>query len=347
DRPRHRRRRVHRLQHRRSPRPRWPPRPRLRRAGPPRRGSQSRLAPIQPRRPDRGDPRRHPRRGPPRARGARLRRGLPHGRAGRGHDQPRRAARRFRDQHRGHAEPSGGAPPPGRQGPADLRQHQQGLWRPRRHRLPAGRRSIRPRRPGDPSPRHPRIAPARLPHALRLLQGRRRPVCPRLRPQLRAPHGGAPHELHLRPPPDGHGGSGLGRPFPDPRARRPPDHALRRRLPGPRHPRCGGRGGRVHGGVARHRPRVRPRVQSRRRPRQRGVPAHAPRPHRRADRPQGRPLVRGLARGRPALLRRRHPRDRGRARSVPRQAVAAGRGRARDLAVGGPRPSHAPIAGRV
>ena len=52
---------------------------------------------------------------------------------------------------------------------------------------------------------------ARLPFALRLLEGRRRPVRARLRPHLRPADGRLPPELHLRPAPDGRRGPGLGR----------------------------------------------------------------------------------------------------------------------------------------
>jgi CDP-paratose 2-epimerase len=53
-------------------------------------------------------------------------------------------------------------------------------------------------------PRHRRNAPARFPHALWLLQGRGRPICARLRPQLRSAGSRAADELHLWPPADGH-----------------------------------------------------------------------------------------------------------------------------------------------
>jgi CDP-paratose 2-epimerase len=64
----------------------------------------------------------------------------------------------------------------------------------------------------------PRRARSRLPLALRLLEGRRRPVRARLRAHLRAA-GGAAHELHLRAAAVRHRGPGLGRAFPDPGAR--------------------------------------------------------------------------------------------------------------------------------
>jgi hypothetical protein len=80
-------------------------------------------------------------------------------------------------------------------------------------------------------------------------------------PAATASHGGAAHELHLRPSPDGHRRPGMGRPLPDPGAGRRPDLDLRRRLPGPRHPRRRGRGGRLHGGVEAHRPGQRQGVQ--------------------------------------------------------------------------------------
>ena len=67
--------------------------------------------------------------------------------------------------------------------------------------------------------RHRRGAAARLPQPLRLLEGRGRPVRPRLRAQLRPPRRRVPHELHLRPAPVRHRGPGLGRALPDPRAR--------------------------------------------------------------------------------------------------------------------------------
>ena len=99
------------------------------------------------------------------------------------------------------------------------------------------KRCLSPDRLQRPRAWHWRGAAARFPYALWLLQGRRRSVRARLCAQLRPPHRGAADELHLRPAPDGHGGPGLGRPFPDPRTRRRADHALRRRLSGARHPR--------------------------------------------------------------------------------------------------------------
>ena len=83
---------------------------------------------------------------------------------------------------------------------------------------------------------------ARFPHALWLLQGRGRSICARLCAQLRHSDRRVPDELHLRPAADGHRGPGLGRAFPDPRARRRADHDLWRRQAGARHPRrarCG------------------------------------------------------------------------------------------------------------
>ena len=47
---------------------------------------------------------------------------------------------------------------------------------------------------------------------------------------------GAADELHLRPPPDGDRGPGMGRPLPDPCAGGPGHQHLRRRPPGARHP---------------------------------------------------------------------------------------------------------------
>ena len=138
--------------------------------------------------------------------------------------------------------------------------------------------------PRDPALRahgHRRGAAARFPHALWLLEGRGRPVRARLRPQLRRADRGPADELHLRPAPDGHRGPGLGRAFPDPRARR----ASRSRIYGD------GRQVRdildvddaVDAYVAAWRridARRGPRLQPRRRPGQRRQPAPAHRPHR-------------------------------------------------------------------
>ena len=79
-------------------------------------------------------------------------------------------------------------------------------------------------------------APARFLQPLWLLEGRRRPVRARLLPDLRPADGGVAHELHLRAAPVRHRGPGLGRAFPDPGAAGRADHALRRRLSGPRRP---------------------------------------------------------------------------------------------------------------
>src|SRR5690606_33631974 len=72
-----------------------------------------------------------------------------------------------------------------------------------------GRRTRRPRRARTPA--------ARLPYALRLLEGRGRPVRARLRAQLRPESRGDADELHLRPAADGHRRPGVGRTLPDPR----------------------------------------------------------------------------------------------------------------------------------
>ena len=71
-----------------------------------------------------------------------------------------------------------------------------------------------PDRSGNCGARRLESAAAGFPHALRLLEGRCRSVCPRLRPQFRCSHRGHADELHLRPASNGHRGSGLGRPFP-------------------------------------------------------------------------------------------------------------------------------------
>jgi CDP-paratose 2-epimerase len=54
-------------------------------------------------------------------------------------------------------------------------------------------------------------------YALRLLEGRGRPVRARLCAKLRHPERGVPDELHLRPAADGDRGPGVGCAFPDPR----------------------------------------------------------------------------------------------------------------------------------
>ena len=194
---------------------------------------------------------------------------------------------------------------------------------------------------------------ARLPHALWLLQGRGGPIRARLRPQLRRADRGAAHELHLRPAPDGHRGSGLGRAFPAAGAGGRADQHLRRRPPGARHPatsttrstptslpgdastRCRGRAFNLGGGPA-----------------QRGQPACSCSPHIEAARGPSRcDRVRRLAAGRPALLRVGHARARARQlglrrpfawRTASRACCDWLRGRARAC-----RPGRAPTAGEA
>ncbi len=59
--------------------------------------------------------------------------------------------------------------------------------------------------------RRPRVPAARLPLAVRLLEGRRGPVRPRLRADLRPADGRLPDELHLRAPAVRQRGPGVGR----------------------------------------------------------------------------------------------------------------------------------------
>ena len=169
-----------------------------------------------------------------------------------------------------------------RAGAADLRLDQQGLRRSRRYALRRGGGA--PIEPIDSACARKGIgesAAARLPHALWLLEGRGRSIRARLCAQLRPADRGVPHELHLRPAADGHGGPGLGRAFPDPGARRPADHDLRRRLPGARHPRRGGCGATpTSAGLAAHRRGAGTRLQSRRRADECDQPAAAARRHR-------------------------------------------------------------------
>ena len=154
-------------------------------------------------------------------------------RPGGGDDQPRGPGRRLRGQRPRHAQPARG--------------------RPARGALAAARSSPRPTRstasscptrtlerrgdrwePRDADLRGGRAAShaARLLQPLRLLQGRRRPVRPRLRPLLRPAHAGLPHELPLRAAPVRHRGPGLGRPLPHQGAAGRAGHHLRRRRPG-------------------------------------------------------------------------------------------------------------------
>ncbi len=63
------------------------------------------------------------------------------------------------------------------------------------------RRPATGRRTGPARDRHRCRARDRLPQPVRLLEGRRRPVRPRLRPHLRRSGHGLPHELHLRAAP--------------------------------------------------------------------------------------------------------------------------------------------------
>ncbi len=129
-----------------------------------------------------------------------------------------------------------------------------------------------------------RTRPLALLHAVRLLEGRRRPVRARLRVLVRAAVRRVPHELHLRPAPARERGPGLGGALRDPRARRGADHALRRRRAGARHPL---RRRPRRGDAARARPRAggrRPRVQHGRRRRERRLAARGDRADRRPPR---------------------------------------------------------------
>ncbi|CAA9223215.1 MAG: Nucleoside-diphosphate-sugar epimerases, partial [uncultured Acetobacteraceae bacterium] len=328
------RRGLHRLQPRRSPRARRARGARLRRLGATGRGGQPRLVEGAAPAARVGGRGRHPRRGRVGPCGGRGGRGVPLGGAGRGHDQLGGPARRFRGQPPGHAFGARSAAAARRARAARLRQHQQGLRRPFRRGPGARRRRLRSARSGVAGARHRRGPAARLPHALRLLQGRGGPVRAGLRPLLRPAHRGAADELHLRPAPDGHGGPGLDRPLPDPRAPRRADQRLRRRLPGARRAGRGRRGGGVPGRLGADRRRGRARLQPRRRPGQRGEPAAGDRLHRRADRTPGGGALRGVARGRPALLRLRHAPRRAGAGPRPRAALAGGRFSARALAAG-------------
>ena len=148
--------------------------------------------------------------------------------------------------------------------------------------------------------------PARLPHPLWLLQGRRRPIRARLRPQLRRADLRPAHELHLRSAPDGHRGSGLGRALPDPGARmasRSPSTATAVRCATSSHV-----GDAVQAYVAawRNIDAVKGRAFNLGGgSRQRRQPAAADRRDRAPDRQTGGPGLRRLARRRPALVRRR------------------------------------------
>ena len=231
---------------------------------------------------------------------------------------------------------------------ARLRLDQQGLRRPRRRRArrrrttPTCRATRRVR-----AQRHRRGPAARLPHALWLLQGRRRPVRARLRAQLRPADRRVAHELHLRPAPDGHRGPGLGRALPDPRARRRADHASTATAarcatsstsptrstpispPGGASTRSQGRAFNLGGGPANA-------VSLRQ------LLAHIED----AARPPGRDRLRRLARRRPALLRLRHAPGRARARPAAARPVAQRRRRARPLAGGRARPERRGRAAR-
>lgn len=234
--------------------------------------------------------------------------GLSPCRADGGDDEPRKPGRRFRDQCPRHAEPARGDPRDGASGAAPVRQHEQGLWRTRGSRDAAGRAPCAGR-PGDPRPRDRRGAAARFLHALRLFEGRGRPVCDRLCQELRAAHGGPAHVLHLWAAPVRHRGSGLGRPFPDPGAEGRGDLGLRRRAAGARRAACERRGRRLPaadgGGERRACPLA--GLQSGRRARECGEPAAGAGGDRAPDGRAGRGDRRGLAAGRPALVRGRHP----------------------------------------
>ena len=324
--PGHRRRRLHRLQPRRPPRPRGPRRARLRRPRASRRRAQPRLAAssgIRSRisavigdiRDERGR----------RRRGAARRQAVFHLAAQvavttslvdpredfdinvRGTLNLLEALRRRNDA-----------------GAADLRLHQQGLRRSRRHRARRDERRLPAARSGDPRDGHRRGPPARLPHALWLLQGRGRPVRARLRPQLRRADLRDAHELHLRPAPDGHRGPGLGRAFPDPRARRRADHASTATAA-----RCAT----SSTSPTRSRPmsppggastpcRAAPSTSAAAR-RTRSACASSSRHIEDLHRPAGRDRLRRLARRRPALLRLRHAPRRARARPASRRSRGA------------------------
>jgi hypothetical protein len=104
------------------------------------------------------------------------RRRLPPGGPGRGDHQPGRPAGGFRGQPARHLHPARRAAPAWRRRAAGLRQHQQGLWRPRRCPLECeGRDCYVPVDPTTPGQRHRRGPPARLPHALWLFE-RARPI---------------------------------------------------------------------------------------------------------------------------------------------------------------------------
>ena len=146
---------------------------------------------------------------------------VPPGGAGRGDDEHGRSARGFRDQHRRHAEPARGGAHPRAGDAADLRLDQQGLWRPRRYRFRAAR--TMPMCPTDRSVRAHGIGEARpldfhTPYGCS--KGAADQYVLDYARSFGLPHRGAADELHLRPAPDGHRGPGLGRAFPDPRARR-------------------------------------------------------------------------------------------------------------------------------
>ena len=157
-------------------------------------------------------------------------------------------------------------------------------------------------------------AAGRLPLALRLLEGRGRPVRDRLRADLRDPDRRLPPVVHLRAVAVRQRGSGLDGALPDPRAARRADHAVRRRPPGSGRPlrRRPARALRRDGRAARG--RRRPRLQRRRRAGADRVPARVPRPPARDRRPRAGRRVRRVAAGRPAGLRQRHQPGRERAR---------------------------------
>ncbi len=101
---------------------------------------------------------------------------------------------------RGNAERAGGRPRERPAGTGDLRLHQQGLRRAWAPPLPPARGALDTGGAGTRRPRPLGDGAALLLHALRLLQGRRRPVRPRLRQELRPADRRPAHELHLRPP---------------------------------------------------------------------------------------------------------------------------------------------------
>jgi hypothetical protein len=140
---------------------------------------------------------------------------LPSRGAGRGDNQPRRSAARLRGQRARDAQPArGGArldDPPSLLFTSTNKVYG--------HLDDVALRAVdaatsRSTPPGDP--RHLERRAARLPQPVRLLEGRRRAVCARLRAHLRAAGHGLPHELHLRAAPVRHRGSGLGGALPHP-----------------------------------------------------------------------------------------------------------------------------------